>query len=295
MIKVFLEVLAVVLVIFWLTQDRVRVTFKRKIYNAKPIPFSEYSFCGFAIVLYLFIVFLSLSAFFKFRTYPNHYMFLIGGMFLFIGGRRLRNLAIYTLGKNWNITTSALNVKRVMRVGAYKYSRHPYYLASWLELLGFSVAGPSLPALLILLLLYIPMAFYRMNREEKDLIKKTGDKYLQYQRETRKLFSPQKFIKEAIANLSLIQVYRLLSHYGIAHILRMQYVHRSILRYARGYMVSSCFGALFEVGFIDELEREGEINLSSFSQKERLSPYYLHAICDYLYVLNFLNREGQNY
>lgn len=281
--------------LLWMTYDRIRSTFTKRVYQSVPIPASEYLLAGVMTTIYLAIVFLSLYHLFQSLEYAYCYLFVSFGVVLFFVGRQIRNTAIHTLGKNWNISTSATNVKRIIHIGPYKYSRHPYYWATWLELLGFVLAGRSWPAFLLFAIIYVPMTMYRIKREEKDLTKKFSDQYIKYKVETSILFSWGEFLKCEVSNLPIIQVYRLLTQYGLRHILVMKYVHSNIIKYGRGYMLSCCMGALFDVGFVEELEEKGEVDLNNFAQRNRLSVYYLRAICDYLFILGILNRQGQHY
>ena len=279
----------------WMAYDRLHSTFSGKTNRGSRISLFEYSFSALMIVLYLFIVLLSVFSLLRDTYLAKDCFFTIGGLVLFLLGRQIRILAIHALSRNWGITTSASNVRRVIHIGPYKYSRHPYYLATWLELAGFILAGRSSPAFLIFLLLYIPMSIYRAFREELGLIQKFPSDYAKYRHETPAIFKWQRFTKEELSNVPVVQVYRLLANYGPRHILKMNYVHNNILKYGRGYMLSNCMGALFDVGFFTELEEKGEVHLNEFSDRHQLSPYYLRAICDYLFILGLLNRQGQVY
>jgi len=69
----------------------------------------------------------------------------------------------------------------------YKYIRHPSYLGSIISLTGLSIAFESLLSLIFSLILSSIFYGYRINVEEKELIKIFGNGYLNYIKRTKKL------------------------------------------------------------------------------------------------------------
>ena len=74
-----------------------------------------------------------------------------------------------------------------MTKGVYKYIMHPMYAGFALELIGLALALRSRYSLLVLIILGTPVLLYRINAEEKLLIKEFGKAYLDYMERTKKL------------------------------------------------------------------------------------------------------------
>lgn len=81
--------------------------------------------------------------------------------------------------------------KGVISSGAFRYVRHPLYLASMLSYLGLSVSTMSLLSLFLLPGIF---TFYNFiaGYEEKLMVQKYGEDYQQYQNKVGKWF-PQSF------------------------------------------------------------------------------------------------------
>jgi hypothetical protein len=62
-----------------------------------------------------------------------------------------------------------------------------------------------------------------------------------------------------------------------------------------GFYTTRTLQALFNVGFFDELEAEGRVELDLFAQKKGLDAEILKALCDSLVALKILDRRGKEY
>ncbi len=62
-----------------------------------------------------------------------------------------------------------------------------------------------------------------------------------------------------------------------------------------GFYTTRTLQALFNVGFFDELEAKGKLRLEDFAREKGLDSEILVALCDTLYALKILNREGDEY
>jgi len=67
--------------------------------------------------------------------------------------------------------------------GIYRYSRHPYYIAMLVQLIGIGIASASWILLLFSVLLILPMNVL-MGREEAFCIKTYGEAYREYMERT---------------------------------------------------------------------------------------------------------------
>ncbi|MDO8564323.1 MAG: isoprenylcysteine carboxylmethyltransferase family protein [Nanoarchaeota archaeon] len=88
--------------------------------------------------------------------------------------------ASITLGKSFSITPKA---SELIQTGIYSKIRHPIYV-------GFSITGIGLAILthsnllILLSILAVLSSFIRANLEEKKLVEKFGEKYLNYKKST---------------------------------------------------------------------------------------------------------------
>ncbi len=73
---------------------------------------------------------------------------------------------------------------RLVTWGPYKYIRHPYYTGYFLMFIGWSILWLKPSA--ILPILSIPTIIYVAGEEEKLLVKRFGDKYIEYAEKTGK-------------------------------------------------------------------------------------------------------------
>lgn len=108
------------------------------------------------------------------------------GLAVFIGGVLLRALAIRNLG---NFFTMDLTIKKdhqLITNGVYRYVRHPSYTAMLIGLIGIGLALNNWLSLLIGPLVFFLAFERRIADEERGLIGKFGNEYIQYQKRTKK-------------------------------------------------------------------------------------------------------------
>lgn len=122
------------------------------------------------------------------------------GLALFLGGYFLRYSGMKALGSQWSIhAVGAVKIKRVrlIRLGAYRYIRHPVYLGVMLEELGMPLMFSAIYASLFALALCWPLVFVRAREEEKSSLRKLGEAYLRYKSEVS-MFLPVKYLSERL-------------------------------------------------------------------------------------------------
>lgn len=105
------------------------------------------------------------------------------GLLMYIGGHLLRNWSIKTLSDYWSLHIEIKDDHRLIRNGPYKYLRHPNYLATIFKGIGFTFIPNSFYTLLYALLVFVPTRLIRIYLEEKELIKRFGNEYIQYKKE----------------------------------------------------------------------------------------------------------------
>ena len=62
-----------------------------------------------------------------------------------------------------------------------------------------------------------------------------------------------------------------------------------------GFYTTRTLQALFNVGFFDELELRGKLDLEAFARERGLDLEILKSLCDSLYALKILDRSGREY
>ena len=109
------------------------------------------------------------------------------GLLVMILGIVIRWSAIYTLGRYFTGKVLIQPGHQLVRVGLYKYVRHPAYTGS---LLAHAGLGLSFSNWLTLVLSFIPFVIavgYRMRVEDAALQKALGVAYLDYSKEVKRL------------------------------------------------------------------------------------------------------------
>jgi protein-S-isoprenylcysteine O-methyltransferase Ste14 len=120
------------------------------------------------------------------RIYYWNTFFLIGS-FLALTGLIIRVTSILKLKQQFTYTVTKIENHVLIETGLYKIIRHPGYLGQLIIFLGIST---SLSNWLSILLMIIPVLLGYLNRinvEEKFMIEQMGQKYLEYQKRTKKL------------------------------------------------------------------------------------------------------------
>ncbi len=98
----------------------------------------------------------------------------------------VRRWAKMNLRKNFSPALRIRDDHQLVTNGIYKYIRHPAYSGNFLFWFGTPLLFSSFYGFLVMLLL-IPCYLYRIKIEEKMLVGKFGEEYLEYMRHTKKL------------------------------------------------------------------------------------------------------------
>lgn len=93
-----------------------------------------------------------------------------------------------TLGANWSPTLEIRKGHQLIKTGPYKRIRHPMYAQIWLwtfaQFLIISNIFVGISGILAWTILY----FIRVPKEEKMMIENFGDEYIQYMKQTGRVF-----------------------------------------------------------------------------------------------------------
>jgi len=156
-------------------------------------------------IYYFFLLFIEIGIvgiiIYQLFVDPLRWQFLlswrIAGIVLFILGIFISVMARFTLGhENWQTGRDVSCPKFLVTKGLYSWVRHPIYLGSWLMGFGFEMTLSSW-LLIPVVFLGLPFIIYCSYKEEQNLLKWFGDKYLRYKTNTN-WFIPFKKIKRLL-------------------------------------------------------------------------------------------------
>lgn len=83
---------------------------------------------------------------------------------------------------------------------------------------------------------------------------------------------------------------------GLGRLLRIARAHRlGWLDTISGFYTTRTMQALFNVGFFDELQAHGQIDVATFAEQKNLDTQILEALCNSLYALRILNKNSASY
>jgi len=114
-------------------------------------------------------------------------LFFVAGVLLIIIGLIIRIKAILELKQYFTYTVTEIENHELIETGLYKNIRHPGYLGQMLIFMGTAL---SFSNWLSVVFMMIPVLFGYMNRiivEERFMIKQLGQKYIDYQKRTKRL------------------------------------------------------------------------------------------------------------
>jgi len=104
----------------------------------------------------------------------------VTGFVLFLLSFGMLTWARATLGNSFSVTPQA---KALVTGGLYSKVRHPVYVFGALMIAGL-LLYTNLPWLLLFLIVIIPLQMVRARAEEKVLVEKFGEQYLEYRKRT---------------------------------------------------------------------------------------------------------------
>jgi protein-S-isoprenylcysteine O-methyltransferase Ste14 len=120
------------------------------------------------------------------RVYDWDTFFAIGALMVMVG-LFIRIRSILILKQHFTYTVTKIEGHELIETGFYKYIRHPGYLG---QLFIFTGIATSMSNWLSILLMVIPVLvgfIYRIRVEERFMTEQMGQKYLDYQKRTKRL------------------------------------------------------------------------------------------------------------
>jgi len=117
---------------------------------------------------------------------PKHFGFgfrplIYAGLTVGLSGVVLWTVAMVHLGKSLAVLPGG---ERLVTHGVYKYLRHPVYLGIDMTLFGLFLAVGSMVGMIYFFVVVLLLNIVRSRLEEKALLKKFGDAYNTYRRQT---------------------------------------------------------------------------------------------------------------
>jgi len=140
------------------------------------------------LIKYIILIFLFgfyITGYFDFAqlNFNIYWRFMAGLLIVFLG-ISLLFWAHFHLGKNWSpiIEKKFSKSRKLIISGPYKYIRHPIYTASFITLLGLFILSSNWILAGIPLIILILFYMSKIPREEKELIRNFGKKYINYKK-----------------------------------------------------------------------------------------------------------------
>ena len=278
----------------WAVWERVSKTFGKGTPRDPRVTLKEKLHSLLMILAYVSI---AVAGFLGFLTSSKTSSYLISasGVFIYLLAQYWRNIAIKALGKQRSVHTTAVPVKKVISLGPFAYTRHPYYHATLLELFAYSLVFQSVNTAAATLLIFVPLIFTRIWVEEKKLVQKFPRDYHRYQGEVPVFFDLLKFFKETKNYQDLSQIFSIIKRFGVQQLLRIRFMSQAVIHYSRGYAVSRIAGSMIDVGFIERMLKDGKVDLVAFSSEKNYDLSTLKIISDYFSILGIFRKEHFNY
>jgi isoprenylcysteine carboxyl methyltransferase (ICMT) family protein YpbQ len=102
------------------------------------------------------------------------------GLMIYLLGVVVRNSAIRALGRFWDLRCGVYSGQALIKLGAYRWLKHPYYVAVMLELIGNGLILMSTASILAALCIQLPVLMLRASIEERALSEHFGEAYKIY-------------------------------------------------------------------------------------------------------------------
>ena len=134
---------------------------------------------------YLFLAIVIISDFYINNTYNSPALSLAGFVLLSFS-IYVRFLSMRVLGKQWSIHAHGVQKIRhirLIKIGPYKYVRHPIYSSVFIEVISFSFIANSFFGFFCAIFINIPLQILRAYKEEQTSIRRFGNEYIKYKKQ----------------------------------------------------------------------------------------------------------------
>ena len=109
------------------------------------------------------------------------------GLFVFFLGGLLQIIARRHLHEDKTFEDRLSAGFEAAQTGIYTKLRHPNKTAQLLLVIGFSMMMGSIWALALAIILFFPSVLYRISQEERALLDKFGDRWMDYKSDTKRI------------------------------------------------------------------------------------------------------------
>ncbi len=149
---------------------------------------------GDKLSIWILFIFIGIGYFLSFRIgfttigriYHWDSIFVIGAT-LAIFGLLIRIISILTLKQHFTYTVTKIDNHELIDTGLYKNIRHPGYLGQLIIFFGISIALSNWISMILMMLPVLIGYLNRIRVEEMFMIEQIGQKYLDYQKRTKRL------------------------------------------------------------------------------------------------------------
>lgn len=141
----------------------------------------------FILILSVLAIALPVIEWGYFHPGRSHWFWLVLGGSIVIAGTGLRIWAIQTLGRYFTATVQIQQEHQLIQHGPFRYIRHPSYTGAFLTAVGGAIVLEAWVGLLAAMGCMLYAYYVRITAEEKALIGKFGQRYLEYQRQSSRL------------------------------------------------------------------------------------------------------------
>ncbi|HEX4084555.1 MAG TPA: isoprenylcysteine carboxylmethyltransferase family protein [Chthoniobacteraceae bacterium] len=126
----------------------------------------------------------SLTEYYFLRMAHFSWIFLGAGWAVALFSFYIRRQAIAALGRFWSLHVEIRETHQLVREGPFRFVRHPAYSSMILEILSIALLLQSWFTALVVYACFLPTLLARIRIEEKALIDKFGDAYVQFKKTT---------------------------------------------------------------------------------------------------------------
>jgi protein-S-isoprenylcysteine O-methyltransferase Ste14 len=144
--------------------------------------------------IWILLIFIAIGYFLAFRIgmtkigriYHWNTFFAIGAI-LTIVGLFIRIRSILTLKQHFTYTVTKIENHELIETGIYKTIRHPGYLGQLLIFIGVATSMSNWLSIVLMIIPVLIGFLYRIRVEEQFMIVQMGQKYIDYQKRTKRL------------------------------------------------------------------------------------------------------------
>lgn len=183
--------LVVLLCVAIVSLSGILVNFKRKKPEKNEV-FKESDFSSIILFRALIPFAIIINLFFYFTETDilnfKHISIQIIGFVLFISGVIIRWTAIATLGKAFNVKVTIIKNQKLQISGIYKNIRHPSYTGLIMYYTGIALIMSNILCLIIFVFSSLTVVLFRIKIEEKLLTDYYKSEYLEYKKNSYRLF-----------------------------------------------------------------------------------------------------------